>query len=519
MDVRFTNRSRITLSLCGLAAVLVIGPAQLAPAETPVDGTAGEPEGRTDQSRQLIVELYQTYEDGSEPALRESVKELADQQIAQLEHELTYVDKAAREQYGRDDHPLASFIFAVRYALVIKDSPPLDLADDGSADISGIDSGAGGGTVSKTSSASGGGGGSASSIGSGSSGGGGGSSGGGGGSGSGGGGSAGGGDSGVGGGGGAPATATASRSPSLRDTNVGGGTAGGVDVITSLGREKIVGFYPIGWSADNDATRNVGWNIQSEGWAAGFVRKRILVDLENGYRRFQLHNPFGTVAGRPMQADQFIEAKQAGLDWLTDGFVEAWKPVIDGQYTNDEPVEVIAYFGTFQGDSDFVELLEDGKTDEWFERAWQSLKPALDAGMSIGLDSVADAPADHPAFELAKQIRDRGHKVYIETWPKAGFEHWNDFNFIVNEPRWEWLHRRNFRANVPRQDITTDVLIIVRPPQDNESFRSLGDKTMRWGTDLMAKGRSILINPLHHAREEIFPYDIARRAFQIQQAD
>jgi hypothetical protein len=122
--------------------------------------------------------------------------------------------------------------------------------------------------------------------------------------------------------------------------------------------------------------------------------------------------------------DQYLHAKDAKLNWLTQGFVEAWKPV------TASGVEVIAYFGMLEGDPDFAGA-------GWKQRFLDSVKPALDAGMSIALDSAAMAPAGSITHQAAQMLRQMGVEVYIEARPTAGYTHWYDYNVISIDSFWD----------------------------------------------------------------------------------
>lgn len=156
----------------------------------------------------------------------------------------------------------------------------------------------------------------------------------------------------------------------------------------------LIAFFNIGYSANRPKDRMVGQGLKQTGWD-GFVQIKVRPLLDWGVRRIQLHNPFGAKEGDTMRLDQYLLAKEAELDWLTDGFVEAWKPVIRGDYTNGEPVEVIGYVGHGFG-GEFKRLREAGDLRGYRERAAASIKPLVQAGMSIGFDSASVAEDDDP---------------------------------------------------------------------------------------------------------------------------
>lgn len=202
-------------------------------------------------------------------------------------------------------------------------------------------------------------------------------------------------------------------------------------------RDRVVSWLTIGGSTPDRSTRCVGWNIKRAGWR-GFVKKVIDPQIAWGCRRFVLHNPFGAFPDEDMQFDQYIHASEAGLGWLCNGFVEAWRPVTQGGAGG--PIEVICYLGKLREDPDFQVLLDRGNHQLWLERAWDSMRPALDAGMSIGLDSSAPAGKDDPVFKLAELLTSLGVKVYIEARPPRANTHWFNYPVICEESFW---HRSN----------------------------------------------------------------------------
>lgn len=238
-----------------------------------------------------------------------------------------------------------------------------------------------------------------------------------------------------------------------------------VDPLAAL-RERytnqLVAFYPIGWSSTDPGRRHVGWSLRTQGWM-GFVQQRIIADLDWGYRRIQLHNPFGDDGEWPMELDQSVRAEAAGLDWLTAGFVEAWRPVTRGDYTGGDPVEVIAYMGTARL-SPFLELQADGDWEAWLARAEASVALPLAAGMTLAFDSFSIEAEDSFSFRFAQKLKAQGVKVYIETWPRRPATHWHSTNVMVAE---KWFQRNHQSPNVARRsDLTGEVVRLLNQPID-----------------------------------------------------
>ena len=267
-------------------------------------------------------------------------------------------------------------------------------------------------------------------------------------------------------------------------------------------RSQLVAFYNIGFSSTNAANRHVGRGLSQAGWA-GFVANTVRPDLAIGFRRVQLHNPFGDDGDFPMELDQFQRSQEAGLDWLTEGFVEAWKPVIRGDYTDGEPVDVLAYMGTARLEP-FESLEEAGDWDAWLARAQEAVRPPIEAGMSLGFDSFSLAEAGSYSHRFTEVLRERGVKFYIETWPRRVTPHWQHTNVVVAE---SWFQRNSTRDNVfSRSELTGEVVRLLAQPLEVEegqnNLRALRDRVV----DALADGYSASVHP-DRLREQVRSLD------------
>jgi len=231
--------------------------------------------------------------------------------------------------------------------------------------------------------------------------------------------------------------------------------------------QRIVSLFLIGGSTTEIKDRCVGWGLRQRGWD-GFVRRFVRPQLDAGVRRIQVHNPFGTLPGESMQFDQYIHARSAGLTFLTGGFVDAWKPVTQGRYTQGEPVEVIAYLGKLQDDPDFQKLLDAGDTQGWLARAVVSLSLPLEAGMSIGFDASASAGEQSPTHRLTELLQSLGTRIYIEARPYKNTPHWFGNNIIITDKFWKRSDPQRYPGDsgkwAARNDqLTGEIIRIVFP--------------------------------------------------------
>lgn len=243
-----------------------------------------------------------------------------------------------------------------------------------------------------------------------------------------------------------------------------------------LGPEEIraarfVAHFPIGNSSTNEARHRVGWNLATEGWA-GFVEKRVLPQLDAGVRRIMLHNPFGHRPGVVMQFDQFLEAEEAGLTWLTQGFAEAWEPL------THEGIEVIAYVGSPAHDERSQAFETVGDVAGFDAYARRCLQPLLDAGVSIAFDSAAIEPADTYTFRIAQWTRNRGVRTYIEPRPRAYLPHWFDYGIVTIYPFWlrtdPSRHPEIAGRHAANEDLTGDVIVLHNRPPSESSWQTVG---------------------------------------------
>ena len=239
-----------------------------------------------------------------------------------------------------------------------------------------------------------------------------------------------------------------------------------LDVHEAHAPERIVSYYTIGWSSPEPSDRHVGQGIKQSGWP-GFVKRVVEPELRWGVRRIVLGNPFGCLPDEPMQFDQYLHARDAKLTWLTNGFARTWRPV------TDRGIEVICYLGKLTDDPNFPPLARDRAG--WDRRFWESVQPALDAGMSVALDAAAgDFPESHRAVDL---LEAKGVKVYFEPRPNADAPRWFTYPIFCVDTFW---HRSNPALHpdskwaARNEQLRGEILRIITAPPEGKTWGHRG---------------------------------------------
>ncbi|MEL7087103.1 MAG: hypothetical protein AAGL98_01465 [Planctomycetota bacterium] len=207
-------------------------------------------------------------------------------------------------------------------------------------------------------------------------------------------------------------------------------------------------------------------------------------------------NPFGRVGGA-YQPDQYLEAKEAGLDWLTDGFVEAWKGLRDRQ----PGLQVMMYVGKPSADPELMRLIQQGELDAAVTRRNAMFAPLVEVSDLIGFDALRGSPPGGVDQWTTRWLMGQGVGVVGEWSPPVG--HWAaDLPSVVLYERIGRLHGPNQSrdakvAGMPRWDEAAWPLyarpgryVILKVPAIK------GPRAMRAGVaDVTGKGFGVLIQP------------------------
>jgi hypothetical protein len=207
------------------------------------------------------------------------------------------------------------------------------------------------------------------------------------------------------------------------------------------------------------------------GWQ-GLVDSVIKPQIAMGYKRFIIHNPFGLGPTGEMQLGEYLYAKQAGLSWLTDGFVQAFKPLTDAG------IEIIGYLGTQSSDPEFMRLLNSGDIAGWNQRFWASVQPLLDAGMSIGFDGAVGFSDSNPLYADAQKLRSMDVNVYVESRPIKYEPYWANFKVISTEADWTRFDPRTHADAalwaIPQERVTGEVVRWEAMPPTGATWNTHG---------------------------------------------
>ncbi len=226
--------------------------------------------------------------------------------------------------------------------------------------------------------------------------------------------------------------------------------------------DKIVELCALAAGADDPANRMLLIDHKPGCWQR-YIERVIRPLHQWGIKRFLLHSPGGSLPGKDFEFDQFIHARDAGLDWLFVDFVDAW-----ARFRQFDPkTELICYLGKIPGDRDF----DPGDANAFNRRAEASLELPLAAGMSIGFDACVGEPPSSLTRKLVESVAKRT-RVYVEGYPTKEQEHWADFNVIAGI---ENMHRGKLDGwGVPIERLRGELVRLVNNPPAGHTFAETG---------------------------------------------
>lgn len=261
-------------------------------------------------------------------------------------------------------------------------------------------------------------------------------------------------------------------------------------------RERIIEGWLIGGTVDDPARRNVGRHQVGDGGWTAFVDTRARDAYAWGIRRFWLHNPFGTLRDEVMQFDQYLDARDAGLQVLTDDFASAWGPVTRGRF--GERVEVISYIGVADPDDDRLsEVLRQGSPAATLSVMLRCIQPFLEAGTSIGADAATPLADDGVSFHFYKYLESIGVPVYVESRPQKANPRWAEFPVFAEN---HWWHRSNperhqdsSRWAMPDAAMTREVIRWIRDYPGRSTEPAVIEDVIRRTREALLEGHTVIL--------------------------
>lgn len=194
---------------------------------------------------------------------------------------------------------------------------------------------------------------------------------------------------------------------------------------------RVVSFFNIGGSPSKDY-RLPHYMGKPKNWA-DFIENHVEPEYTWGCRRWLIHNPFGDPPTGPMAFDQFLLAKEKGIDKVTEDFVEAWSAFFE----KHPDTEVIFYLGKLHGSKRLEQHLPE-RPDLWLERAMESVRPILalaGKGASLSFDAATGADKGSRTHRFVQLIESLGVRTYVESWPHNTRPWWGEFNVVCAEKR------------------------------------------------------------------------------------
>lgn len=265
---------------------------------------------------------------------------------------------------------------------------------------------------------------------------------------------------------------------------------------------RIIAWYPIGNSSPDDKDRRVAWNIKKEGWQ-GFVDRWALPAMSGGFDAIQLHNPGGTLAKEEMMADQFITAKESGLNWLLHEFTDAWKPVT-------RRIPVIAYMGMLPKNPRLQGLLNRKDYFGFLVNIAAAYRLPLEAGMDIAFDALHDVKEGSWELNVYRLLTAMGVKTYVETAPNASDRPLFDANFQIVNTTLERTLKNAEPWMAPLEHLSGERVILLNDLPKGRKWADEPEWVPEWMAHWINQGWSVAINPVWILKANSRPWDLVR---------
>jgi len=268
--------------------------------------------------------------------------------------------------------------------------------------------------------------------------------------------------------------------------------------MTNPVASRLASYLQIGGSHGQPLTRYVGevwpksWGPSREPGVAGYIKRRVLPDLEWGAKWLWLQWPFGLSedgASNKCELDAWSLAKSWGQSHLTSKFASEWRRI------TRQGIRVTCYLGNAAQSAALTRHLERGQRATWLRRVTASLGPVLDAGMDIGLDASINEDEDSTTFALAELLRSMGVVVFCENRPDAARAHWARFGTVCDERCWQDRERGIGLPAVHRDAIHGEIVRALYYADNGRDTPPI-DEILRDAPRILADGDCCLLNVL-----------------------
>jgi len=252
-------------------------------------------------------------------------------------------------------------------------------------------------------------------------------------------------------------------------------------------RPRIIAWFPIGNSSADNNNRCISWNIKKEGWR-GFVDRWAWPALSSGFDAIQLHNPGGTKTTEDMMADQFIAAKEAGLGWILEGFVEAWKPV-----TRRAPV--IAYLGMLPHNKRLEGLLNRKDYFGFLVNIAACYRLPLEAGMDIAFDAMHHVREGSWELAVYRMLTAMGVRTYVEPTPHSSDRPLYEANFQIVNTTLERTLKNAEPWMAPLEQLSGERVILLNNLPEGRKWDNQIEWVPQWIAHWLYQGWSVAVSP------------------------
>lgn len=267
-------------------------------------------------------------------------------------------------------------------------------------------------------------------------------------------------------------------------------------------RPRIIAWYPIGNSSPDEGERHIGWNIKKDGWS-GFVQTWALPAAAAGFDVIQIHNPGGTLAKEDMAPDQFITAKEAGLNWVLNGFVEAWKPVT-------KRLPVIAYLGALPRNKRLQGLIDRQDRFGFLVNLAACYRLPLEAGMDVAFDAMHNVREGSWELAVYRMLTALGVRTYVEPAPNA-----SDFpifhaNFQIVNTTLERTLKNAEPWMAPLEQLSGERIILLNNLPEGKKWADEPQWVPQWMAHWIHQGWSVAVSPAWMLKAKVRPWDAVR---------